>query len=211
MAERVTIGLVDDHRVVLAALEALLEIEPGFEVVFRCSHAAGLIDLVREHRPDVVICDLEMPGPDPLERAAESIGHSPDTRILVLTAHPTDAHVKRAVELGVQGFMSKSSEPEELLDAIRRVAAGERVIAPALDELVARMTQAAAGTATLSRREVEVVRLAAQGMTANEIAASLHRAPKTIENHLQSAMGKLGMRNRVDLVRWAFREGLAHP
>lgn len=206
---RVRVLLVDDHKIVADALTAVLRISGDIEVVGRVNTPDKIVESIANLQPDVVICDLEMPGGDPLDQAAEGITQSPKTKLLVLTAYPTDAHITRAIQMGVRGFLTKHEPAEAVVDGIRAVQFGHAIYS---DEVRERMMQSASQTEvkvlTLTPRELSVVRLVAQGMTTSQIADEIHRSPKTIDNQISAALAKTNSANRVELTRWAIREGL---
>lgn len=208
---RIRLLVVDDHKIVADAICTLLEVSGDMEVVGRVYESGGIRDAILEHRPDIVLCDLEMPGSDPLEACVEAIRESGDTKIVVLTAFPTDAHIARAVGIHVSGFLTKHEPAETVVDGIRAIAAGHEVYS---DEVRDRMINGDKDTIReskilkLSPRELTIVRLVAQGMTTGQIAETVFRSPKTVDNQISSAFTKTGCGNRVELSRWAIREGL---
>lgn len=210
-ARQINVLIVDDHRVVADAICTLLEVTDEMRVVDRVYDPNAIVDKMRALQPDVVICDLEMPGGDPLEAAAEGLKFSPNTTLMVLTAFPTDAHIVRATTLGVRGFLTKHEPAETVVDGVRAIMSGHAIYS---DEVRERITGLHQGSITepkilvLSPRELTIVRLVAQGMTTPQIAEMVYRSPKTVDNQISSAMGKTGCANRVELSRWAIREGL---
>jgi DNA-binding NarL/FixJ family response regulator len=203
--------LIDDHKIVAEALSALLIESGDFRVVGIVNDPADIVKSIAEHKPDVVICDLEMPGGDPLDRALEGISLSNDSKLLVLSAYPTDAHIARAVQMGVCGFLSKHEPAEAVVDGIRAVHSGYAIYSDEVrDRIVTSKSdsQTELKVLTLTPRELSVVRLVAMGMTTSQIAESIHRSPKTIDNQISSALSKTQSSNRVELSRWAIREGL---
>ncbi len=209
--DNIRVLIIDDHKIVADALSAVLEDSGDIQVVARVSKPDDIVSAITEHQPDVVICDLEMPGGDPLDRAAEGIAQSNGSKLLVLTAYPTDTHIARAIQMRVGGFLTKHEPAEAVVDGIRAVHSGH---ASYSDEVRDRMTadksssQAELKVLTLTPRELSVVRLVAQGMTTVQIAEAIHRSPKTIDNQISSALTKTNSTNRVELSRWAIREGL---
>jgi DNA-binding NarL/FixJ family response regulator len=225
--KNIRIVIMDDHKVVADALSLLLEVSPDIHVVARLYDPSTIAQVVAEHKPDLVICDLEMPNADPLESLDAALDTVPgaraSTRVLILTAYPTDAHVKRAARMGVAGMLTKHEPAEAVVEGVRAVASGHAIYS---DEVRARFVEASkeklqagahlheGGTPELklielSPRELHITRLVAQGMTTNEIAAAVYRSPKTIESQIYVALQKTGSRNRVELTRWAIREGIA--
>lgn len=203
--------IIDDHRIVADAISTLLGINEGVEVVGRVYSTEGIGEAIRELTPDVVLCDLEMPDGDPLDSAAEALRDHPDIHLMILTAYPTDAHIARADSLGARAILTKHEPAETIIDAIRAVMSGHVVYS---DEIRSRLVTPSNGTIrelkilTLSPRELTIVRLVAQGMTTPQIAEKVFRSPKTVDNQIASAMSKTNSANRVELSRWAIREGL---
>ncbi|MFK7959885.1 MAG: response regulator transcription factor [Phycisphaerales bacterium] len=213
-ARPVRVLIVDDHRVVADALSALIEVTDGVEVCRVIYDAFELAEAMRIEKPDVVLSDLEMPGGDPLTNLADGLAAVPQTRVVVLTAYPTDANIRRAIDLDVAGFLTKHEPAEAILEGLRAVAAGHEVFSDAVRSrfMLAKTPAAKASRVIeLSPRELHVVRLVAGGMTTAEIAESVYRSPKTVEKQISSAMEKTSSGNRVELTRWAIREGLVQP
>jgi DNA-binding NarL/FixJ family response regulator len=203
--------IIDDHRVVAQALSSLIQVHERDAKVEITSDLTGVRDIVNSFRPNVIVCDLEMPGGDPLDVIADIRTIEPKIAILILTAFPTDAHIARALKLKVNGFMTKHEPAETVLDGIRAILTGHAIYS---DEVRDRITESGSGSnielkvLTLSPRELTVVRLVAQGLTTAQIAEMIHRSPKTIDNQISSALTKTQSNNRVELSRWAIREGL---
>lgn len=208
---KIRVLIIEDHKVVAEAMSALLNVTDGMEVVDRVYDTGQIVDKINQHKPDIVICDLEMPGGDPLDSAAEAIRENPGTRLMILTAYPTDAHITRACKIGVHAFMTKHEPADTIIDAIHAVMTGHVIYS---DEIRDRMVQSDNGVIReckvlmLSPRELAIVRLVAQGMTTPQIAEKVFRSPKTVDNQISSAMSKTKSANRVELSRWAIREGL---
>ncbi len=203
--------LIDDHKVVADALSALLKISGDFVEVGRVNTPAQIVESITTLQPDIVICDLEMPGGDPLDRAAEGLSQSLISKLVVLTAYPTDANIARAIQIGVRGFLTKHEPAEAVIDGLRAVHAGHAIYS---EEVKERLKHGASLTElkvlSLTPRELSVVRLVAQGMTTQQIADAIHRSPKTIDNQISSALTKTNSSNRAELTRWAIREGLVN-
>ncbi|MEV5704005.1 response regulator transcription factor [Actinoallomurus sp. NPDC052274] len=194
--------LAEDMHLIRGALIALLALEPDLEVVAEVATGDAVLPAALEHRPDVAVLDVEMPGIDGLAAATALADRLPGCRTLILTALGRPETLRRALTAQVRGFMLKDSPPTELAGAIRRVAAGELVIDPQL--------AAAAITARpnpLTEREAGVLRLAAEGAELSEIAARLHLTKGTVRNYLGAIVTKLDARNRIDAVRIATEAG----
>lgn len=202
--------IVDDHVVVRAGLRALLEGEPGFEVVGETGDGADAVRLVQRLSPDVVLMDLRLSETGPVDSGTEAtrriLAVAPGTRVVVLTSYGSQADVLRAVEAGARGYVLKAGPPEELFRAVRAAAAGGMALAP---EAAASFIGQTAGPApVLSDREIEVVRLLAQGHSNRAIAGTLFLAEATVKTHLVRIYRKLGTENRAGTVSEAARLGL---
>lgn len=194
--------LAEDMHMIRGALRALLGMEPDIEVVADVCTGDDVLPAALEHRPDVAVLDVQMPGMDGIDAAARILGRVPGCRTLILTQLARPEVLRRALVAGASGFMLKDAPPAELAQAIRRVAAGERVVDPDL-------AVAAIGTreSPLTEREAEVLRLAGEGDELKEIAARLHLARGTVRNYLGTVVTKLDARNRLDAVRIATEAG----
>jgi two-component system response regulator DesR len=198
----IRILLAEDQHLIRGALLALIGLEEDMQVVAEIDHGDAVVPAAREHRPDVAVLDIEMPGADGLEAAAVLRDELPETRVLILTGLAQPGHLTRALEAKVGGFMRKDAPSEELADAIRRVAKGQRFLDPAL---VA--TALEVGVNPLTPRETEVLRTAADGGSTDEIGAALFLSPATVRNYLSNAIAKLDARNRIDAIRIARQSG----
>jgi two-component system response regulator NreC len=206
MAEEISIVLADDHTVVRRALRLLLDEESDFEVVAEAEDADGAIRYVRGHKPTVLILDLNMPGRPSLEAIPEIREASSETKIVVLTMQKEPAFARQALQLGVLGYVLKEAADDELVQAVRRAAAGETYLQPALGAKLAAEPEAAAND--LSERETDVLRLIALGHTNAEIAEQLYISVRTVETHRAHIQQKLGVSSRAELVRSALSRGL---
>jgi two-component system response regulator NreC len=206
VAEGISIVLADDHTVVRRALRLLLEEEEDLEVVAEASDAEGAIRYLRGHKPTVLILDLNMPGRPSLEAIPEKREASPETRIVVLTMQKEPAFARQALQLGVLGYVLKEAADDELVQAVRRAAAGDTYLQPALGAKLAAEPEPAA--ADLSERETDVLRLIALGHTNAEIAEHLYISVRTVETHRAHIQQKLGVSSRAELVRCALSRGL---
>nr|WP_273474216.1 response regulator transcription factor [Nocardiopsis sinuspersici] len=194
--------LAEDMHMIRGALMALLDLEPDIEVVADVSSGDAVVSAALEHRPDVAVLDVQMPGIDGLEAASEILDRLPGCRTLILTQFGRPEVLRRAVAARALGFMLKDAPPAELADAIRRVAAGERVIDPNLATATIEAREN-----PLTDREVDVLRLAGEGDEPGEIASRLHLARGTVRNYLGAIVTKLDARNRLDAVRIASEAG----
>ncbi|MHA6797134.1 response regulator transcription factor [Pseudonocardia bannensis] len=205
--ENPTIRLVlaDDESLTRGAVGALLGLEPDLVVVGEAATGDEAVDAVREHRPDIAVLDVEMPGRDGAEVAQWVAAHQPGTRCIILTRHARPGVLRRALAAGAAGFVAKSAPATLLADVIRRVHRGGRYVDPDLA-----MTALTTEDCPLTDRELEVLRTvdaAGAGGTAADIARRVHLSPGTVRNYLSSAMQKLGAGNRSDAVRHARDHG----
>ena len=194
--------LADDQELIRTALAIMLGLEDDFEVVASVSRGDEVVAAARTHHPDVALLDIEMPGIDGLAAAGVLAQEVPTCRSLILTTFGRPGYLRRAMESGAFGFVVKDAPPEQLADAIRRVAAGERVVDPALAAATL-----ASGTSPLTARERDVLVAARPGATVAEIADRLFLSEGTVRNYLSSAIAKTGTRNRAEAVRTADENG----
>ncbi|MGV4987678.1 response regulator [Streptomyces sp. NRAIS4] len=211
--------LADDQTLVRAAFAMLVESAPDMEVVGQAGTGREAVELARTARADVVLMDIRMPGLDGIE-ATRLIAADEDlagVRVLVLTTYDTDEHVVEALRAGASGFLVKDTRPADLLDAIRTVAGGEALLSPGpTARLIERFlrspsTPATGGPECLSDREREVLTLVARGLNNAEIAEVLGLSPLTAKTHVSRIMGKLGARDRAQLVIVGYESGLVIP
>ncbi|ADI08118.1 MULTISPECIES: response regulator transcription factor [Streptomyces] len=195
--------LAEDQHIIREALAALLGLEEDIEVVATVDSGTAAVDAARVYEPDIAVLDIDMPGTmDGLEAAAVVREKVPGCRVLMLTAYGKPGHLRRALGARVDGFVLKTAPPDDLVSAIRKVAVGERV----LDASLA-VTAWDLADNPLTPREVEVLRLVAQGAEATEIAAQVHLTAGTVRNYLTAIVTKLNARNRTDAVRIATEAG----
>jgi two-component system, NarL family, response regulator DesR len=194
--------IAEDQTLVRGALRALLELEEDLAVVAEVGRGDEVVAAAREHRPDVALLDIEMPGGDGIEAARALAAALPECRAVILTTFGRPGFLRRAMEVGAAGFLVKDAPVAELARGIRAVMAGERVIDR---ELAA--AALALGATPLSAREADVLRASADGATVAEIAARLFLSEGTVRNYLSSAIGKTGARTRVEAARVAAEKG----
>ncbi len=194
--------LAEDVAMVRGALVALIELEPDLTVVADVERGDEILPAALEHRPDVAIIDIDLPGLDGLAAAAQLHEKLPSCRTLILTNLGRSGTLRRALAAHVSGYMLKDAPPDQLAAAIRNVAAGRRVI----DTQLA-LSAWDGGQSPLSAREHEVLRLAADGAEPGEIAATLHLSVGTVRNYLTTIVTKLNARNRVDAIKTAMDAG----
>ncbi|MFE7558805.1 response regulator [Kitasatospora sp. NPDC057500] len=225
---RVRVLLVDDEELLRLAFGLILRAEPDMEPVGEAADGAAAVDLARRLQPDVVLMDVRMPGTDGIAATRRLLREVPGTRVLVLTTFDLDAYAFDALRAGASGFLLKNSRPQELLGAIRDVARGDAVVSPRvtrrlLDRFAHRLPAAgddggggggggdAERLRVLTAREREVLLGAARGLTNTELAAALGLAEPTVKKYLGRVMAKLGLRDRVQAVIFAYECGLVGP
>jgi DNA-binding NarL/FixJ family response regulator len=212
--------LADDQALVRAGFRALLDAQADIEVVAEAANGDEAVSLALEHRPDVVLMDIRMPDTDGLTAtrriAADSRLH--DVRVVILTTFDLDEHVFEAIRLGANGFLVKDTEPAELLRAVRAVVDGDALLSPSvtrrlIEEFATRAKDPGQmpGLSGLTDREREVMALAGQGLSNDEIAERLIMSTATARTHVSRAMVKLGARDRAQLVVFAYEAGLVRP
>ena len=202
MTERIRLLLADDQALVRGALAALLDLEPDLEVVAQVGRGDEVVDAARAHAADVALLDVEMPGLDGIQAAAALRAGLPACRSLIVTTFGRPGYLRRAMEAGASGFVVKDTPSSQLADAVRRVAAGLRVVDPALAA-----ESLASGVSPLTPRETEVLTVAAGGGSITDIARTLYLSEGTVRNHLSSAIGKTGARNRSEAAVMAAEKG----
>lgn len=203
--------LADDHKVVRDGLRWMLAEESGVEVVGEAAHGGELLDLLEERPVDVVLLDLRMPEVGGLEALAELRLRFPWVRVVVLTMHDEPGYLRRAIELGASGYLLKSADRGELLQALETVAAGEAYVQRELTGLILDEVAGRPGwgpVPSLSRREMEVLRLVAAGCDNKEIGRRLEIAQATVKSHLKAVFNQLGARGRAEAVAVALRLGI---
>ena len=209
---RIRVLLADDHRILRAGLQLLLGAQPDITVIGETDGGQATIALAECLRPDVIVMDISMPGMNGLAATRQLSTLIPDTAVLTLTRHSEDGYVQPLLAAGAKGYVLKQSAADELLRAIRAVAAGHVYLDPAVTEQAllvapAKETARSARKRVLSRREEEVLRLIARGFLNREVAAQLDISIKTAEAHRAKALAKLGMANRVDIINYALLRG----
>jgi DNA-binding NarL/FixJ family response regulator len=215
----VRVVLVDDQAMVRTGLRMVLAAEPDLEVVGEAADGEAGVRAVTALRPDVVLMDVRMPGMDGLEAARRIIAADLPTRVVVLTTFDEDEYVAAALRAGVSGFLLKVAPPEDLVAAVRTVAAGHGLLDPAVTLRVIRSFAAAPAPdprraralATLTERETDVLALVAAGLSNAEIAGRLHLGEATVKTHVSRVLLKLGLRDRVQAVAFAYESGLVTP
>jgi DNA-binding NarL/FixJ family response regulator len=210
----IRILLADDQALVRAGFKLILNTEPDMEVVGEASDGADVIEQTHTSSPDVVLMDVRMPNLDGIEATRRLLEHGAGPRVLMLTTFDLDEYVIDAFRAGASGFLLKTAPPDQLVAAVRTVHAGEALLAPAstrrLIEQFARPPTEPPALNELTSRERDVLRLLARGLTNAEIAAKLVVEPSTVKSHVASVLAKLGLRDRVQAVVFAYESGLVH-
>jgi DNA-binding NarL/FixJ family response regulator len=215
-AGKLRILLADDHETVLEGLRMILDAQPDMQVVATAADGREAIAQTERLTPDVVIMDISMPGLNGLAATQQLTAKCPGAKVLTLTRHADNSYLQQMMRAGAAGYVLKQSRPAELLHAIRAVATGGKYLdASMTSPVIGPLPKAAAPagqspTTPLSPRETEVLRLIAWGNTNKEIAAQLDLSVKTVEAHKANGMRKLGMRGRIDIVRYALLQGWLH-
>ncbi|MEU5691048.1 response regulator transcription factor [Actinosynnema sp. NPDC020468] len=215
----VRVVLADDQALVRAGFRLLLDTEDGFEVVGEAGDGEQAVAQAHAHRPDVVVMDIRMPGTDGLQATRRICAELPDVKVLVLTTFDVDEYVFEALRAGASGFLLKDTDPVDLLNGIRLVAAGDALLAPSVTrrliaEFAARPEHRRpepGALRELTAREREILALVAGGLSNDEIAAHLVISPATSRTHVSRVMTKLGARDRAQLVVLAYESGLVTP
>jgi DNA-binding NarL/FixJ family response regulator len=221
--EPIRVLLVDDQPLLRVAFSLVLDSQPDMEVVAEAGDGAEAVRLATAHRTDVVLMDVRMPGMDGIEATRQIVKDCPDTRVLILTTFDLDEYAFSGLRAGASGFLLKNAQPDELLSAIRCVAAGDAVIAPRitrrlLDTFASQLPADGGGpergeeaVAALTARERSVLVQVARGLSNAEVAAELGLAEATVKTHLSRILPKLGLRDRVQAVVFAYENRLVLP
>jgi DNA-binding NarL/FixJ family response regulator len=207
------IVIADDHGIVRSGLRVLLERQAELEVIGEASDGIEARDLVISERPDIAILDVKMPRLTGLQATREIREAAPEVSVLILSMHEDERYLFEALKAGASGYVLKSQADEDLLEAIAAIDRGEPFLTPDAQRALIKdvLERGDEPGDELTPREQEVVKLAAEAHTNREIAKILGLSEKTVENHRANAMRKLGMRDRVELVRYAIRRGLIEP
>jgi DNA-binding NarL/FixJ family response regulator len=214
---RLRVVIADDQPLMRAGFKAVLEATGSIEVVAEAGDGEEAVRAAQAHAPDVVLMDIRMPKLDGIEATRRL----PRSRVLILTTFGLDEYIVEALRAGASGFLTKDAPAADLVAAVRAVAAGDAVLSPAvtrrlLDRVAGRLPSAAGapasdGAALLTDREREVLQLVAAGLSNAEIASALVLAEPTVKSHVSNLLGKLGLRDRVQAVIWAYEHGLVAP
>ena len=213
MSEQITVLLVDDHAMVRQGVRAFLETQGDITVVAEAASGEEAVRLASEHAPDVALMDLIMPGMDGVEATRRLTARSPRTNVVVLTSYHDDEHVFPAIRAGALSYVLKEVGPDELADTIRKAATGEAVLHPRVAARVVRELHGARRDEPnafhdLSDRELEVLKLIAEGLSNAEISDRLFISEKTTKNHVSNILGKLHLADRTQAAVYAWRQGV---
>ena len=213
MGEQITVLLVDDHALVRQGVRAFLETQPDISVIAEADSGEEAVRCAAEYAPDVALMDLIMPGMDGVEATRRLTARSPRTKVVMLTSYHDDEHIFPAIRAGALSYVLKEIGPEELVDAVRKAAAGEAVLHPRVAARVVRELHGARRDAPnvfheLSDREMEVLKLIADGCNNAEIAGKLYLSEKTVKSHVSNILGKLHLVDRTQAAVYAWREGV---
>ena len=219
MTAPIRVLLVDDDALMRAGLEAILSSDAAVQVVGEASDGRIAVEQVRRLQPDVVLMDIRMPDVDGIAATREVVAVSPDVRVVILTTFEDDDYIFGALTAGASGFLLKRTSPEQLLEALRAVAAGDSLLSPSVTRrVIDRMAALPSGEAILDRRldaltarEREVLEQLARGLSNAEVAAALVIEESTVKTHVKRVLMKLGLRDRVQAVIFAYESGLVSP
>jgi DNA-binding NarL/FixJ family response regulator len=206
--------VADDHGIMRGGLRLLLDRQPDMEVVAEAADGIEAVELALRERPDICILDVAMPRMTGLQATVEIRTHAPEIAVLVLSMHDDERYLFEAMKAGAAGYVLKREADQALVEAVRAVSRGEPFMTNAAERSLIRewMADDSSGPAEpLTLREREVLKLIAEAHTNREIGELLHLAEKTVESHRANLLRKLGMRDRVELVRYAIRRGLIEP
>jgi DNA-binding NarL/FixJ family response regulator len=204
--------IADDHGIVRSGLRLLLERQSDIEVVAEAEDGVEALEKVISEKPEIAILDISMPRMTGLQATHEIKKQAPDTQVLILSMHDDERYLFEALRAGAAGYVLKRAADQDLLDAVRAAARGEPFLTPSAQQTLIRdFLERGEQQSELTPREQEVVKLIAEAHTNKEIAGILHLSEKTVESHRANVLQKLGMRDRVELVRYAIRNGLVEP
>lgn len=207
MEKKITVLLVDDHSLVRRGFRRMLEDESDMEVIGEAGDGENAIKLAKDLHPQVVVMDCALPGMNGLEATREILGQSPDTAVLMLSMHTENTWVRQAIEAGAKGYILKDAIDLELGSAIRKVAAGETVFDPKVEQ---RVQLKGERNAALTPRELEVLQMIVDGKSNKEIATALDLSANTVAVHRANIMNTLGIHKTAELVVYAIRAGLVN-
>jgi DNA-binding NarL/FixJ family response regulator len=215
--EKIKLILVDDHQLVRTGIANLLSGEPGFEIIGEASESREMFDLLRQLQPDIAVLDIALPGLSGIEITKKLHSDYPGIRILILSMHTSEEFIFNAINSGARGYLPKNTSRRELIEAIYAIHRGEEYFAESISNVILKSyIKKAKSNATddenkenlLSKRELEVLKLFAEGMTNQEIADKLFISIRTVESHKNHIMARLELKTTVDLVKFAIRNNI---
>lgn len=216
--DSIRVALLDDHRVLLESLAERLNQEPGFEVVEKVFSTVDAAEILKASSPDVLLCDIEMPGKSVFSIIDEVSPYLPNLKVVILTGYLADAFIEQVIRNRLSGYLMKGEPIEKLVDSIRKVVAGEQCFSPEVQQRLHfdserrnYVMKNPSVLSSLTARQLEVMRLLAQGSSVKEVAKQLNLSEKSVDSHKYRLMYKLGIHDRVELTRLAIREGLMFP
>lgn len=215
----IRVALVDDQDLIRAGFRMILAVEDGIEVVAESADGGAAIAAARDHRPDIVLMDVQMPVMDGIEATSRIVAELPETKVVILTTFDSDEYLFESLQAGASGFLLKNSDPDDLVSAIRSVFDGHALLAPEVTSRVISRFARAPGPvmrddnriADLTERERDVLVLMARGLSNSEIAADLVLGEATVKTHVSRVLMKLDVRDRVQAVVTAYESGLVAP
>lgn len=211
MQKTIRLLIADDHSIVRAGVKRLLALDDGIVVAGEAVNGGQVLEMAARGDIDVIMLDMSMPGLSGIDLIGRLRARDGGVPILVLTMHDEPQIAKRALRAGAAGYLTKDSDPEHLLEAIRRVAAGRRYILPALaQQMVFELDEEAARHVQLSDRELQILPMLARGVSLNDIADQLSISSKTVSTHKARLMQKMGFQSNAELIRYAMENGLLH-
>ena len=215
MGNRISVLIADDHSMLRQGLKQILELESDIEVIAQASNGSEAIQLAKEHRPDVILMDINMPGINGLQAIKQIKDDKLSSRIIVLTIHEDREYLFKTLQMGAEGYVLKDAEPKVLIEAIRNVHSGRSYIQPNMTmELVKEFNRVTLHEKekhddnNLTSREVEVLELIAEGMINKEIAKTLYISEKTVKNHVSNIFRKLNVSDRTQAAVYAFTHNI---
>ena len=215
--EKIRLILVDDHLLVRTGIANLLSGEPGFEIIGEASDAKEMFDLIRQSQPDIAVLDIALPGMSGIEITKKLHNDFPGIRILILSMHTSEEFIFNAINSGARGYLPKNTSRKELIEAIYAIQRGEEFFAESISNVILKsyikkvrtnLPEDDNNEGLLSKREIEVLRLFAEGMTNQEIADKLFISIRTVESHKNHIMARLELKTTVDLVKFAIRNNI---
>jgi DNA-binding NarL/FixJ family response regulator len=215
-ADPIRVVLIDDHAMVVESLSARLAMDPRIRVAGTANNSDEGLTVALEHKPDVVVLDVHLPGRGAFDLAEDLIAKLPQTRLLFLTGYLADAYLSQALRLGAAGYLMKGEPIQQLTDAVVRAVRGEVTFSPSVRERLAYdpqtrqySTKSKSPLSSLTGRQLEVLKHLARGESVKEIAKQMHLSQKSVDSHKYRIMNKLNIHDRVELARFAIREGLS--